>query len=65
MERFGIISNIMVWGGRGLKYHLVPPPMPWHLPLNQVAQIPVQPGPKRKLLQFKTEKGHVLPIGVI
>lgn len=65
MERFGIIYHKMVWVGRGVKYHLVPTPMPWHLPLDPVAQIPIQPGLKRKLLLLNTEKGHVFPKGII
>jgi len=36
----------MVWVGRDLKDHLVPPPLPWqgYLPLDQVVQSPIQPG---------------------
>jgi len=35
----------MVWVGKDLKDHPVPTPLPWqgHLPLDQVAQSPVQP----------------------
>jgi len=36
----------MVWVGRDLKDHLVPPPRhgQGHLPLEQAAQSPIQPG---------------------
>jgi len=36
----------MVLPGRDLKDHLVPTPLPWlgHLPLDQVAQSPIQAG---------------------
>jgi len=36
----------MVWVGMNLKDHLVPIPLSWagHLPLDQVAQSPIQPG---------------------
>ena len=40
------VNHRMVWVGKDLKDHLVPPPChgQGHLPLAQVAQSPVQPG---------------------
>jgi len=39
-------NHRMVWVGRDLTYHLVPTPChgQGHLPLDQVAQSPIQPG---------------------